>query len=255
MEKYHLYVIVAFMLGVCIKLYDDYTDFENLKIPRLHIDIFRMMIFILNTILTLGDYRFSFVPILAVIGSYIADSMKTQSFVKYMNHFIKYTIETFKNSSIWNKLSNLFKQIINEKYKIDVTEKFTNAINDNHWIVYMISSIICIIFSFLFNPKQLELRLITQINIISLLACILFNLFEPYLFPEECSDAKILSRIYGSCIIFLVIIYGNNFVDYEPINYIISYSVLGYISMSSITMSIYKYLENKKNNDELKNVS
>ena len=251
MEKYKLYVIVAFMLGICIKLYDDYTDFEDIKIPRIYIETFRMMIFMLNTILTMGDYRFSFIPILAVISSYIADMIKSAEFVKYMNNFIKNSLNLLKTTKLWKKLPNRLKQVVNEKLEIDVTESFKDAINDYHWIVYMISSIICIIFSFIFNPIQLSFGLVTKVNILTLFACILFNLFEPYIFPEECSDAKIISRAFSSCFIIGVIIYGNRFIQFEDINYIISYSVLGYIIISAVTMCIYKYLDNKKKFDKV----
>ena len=106
MEKYHIYVIIAFLLGICIKLYDDFTDFENLKIPTFHTDILKMMIFMLNTIISIYDYRFSFIPIFAVLSSYVADKLKNTFINEFINKSLEKSIEHFKNTKIWNKLDS-----------------------------------------------------------------------------------------------------------------------------------------------------
>lgn len=244
MEKYHIYVIIAFFLGICIKLYDDYTDFEDLNIPPFYIDILKMLIYILNTVLTLYDYRFSFIPIFAVLASYMADKLKKTKFTITMTDILKKNLNSLKKSTIFNKAIT---DIINNK--LDITS-YTNksvGINDHFWDIYMICSMICIIMAFILNPSQLSLKLITSSNMIAVIICLIFNVTEPFLFPEDYGDAKILSRIFCVLIIILMISFGHKIVNMGDINYIISYSVLAYLSMSVISMYIYEY---KCNNDK-----
>jgi hypothetical protein len=241
MTKYYIYIIVAFILGICIKLYDDFTDFDNIQIPSIYTDTLKMLIFMMNTIVTLYDYRFSFIPIFAVLASYAADKLKDTFINEFVNNFLVTCISKFKQTNIWEKLNDDMKDMINYKTQIGDYNDYKNAINDNHWNVYMISSIVAILFAIILNPSQLSLQLINIINGMTILLCIGFNVIEPYIFPEENSDAKIYSRLLCTLFIIGVILFGNNIMTFYDINYIISFSVLGYISTSVISMYIYRY--------------
>lgn len=252
MSKYHIYILVAFILGICIKLYDDFTDFDNIEIPSFYIDILKMLIFLLNTIITLYDYRFSFIPILAVLSSYLADKLKKTSFNDYMIKKIDVCLKYIQNTKLWNKLTpKIQSMIINHT---NDEEQFKNAINDNHWHVYMIASFITILLAIILNPSQLSFSLINMVNVLSIAMCIGFNTFEPYIFPEENSDAKIVGRIFCSLFIVAIILFGNSIIRFAEINYIISYSVLGYITTSVISMYIYRYKSNQKLKDMTKTI-
>ena len=244
MSKYHIYILVAFILGICIKLYDDFTDFDNLSVPSIYVDTLKMLIFLLNTVITLYDYRFSFIPIFAVLSSYLADKLKYTYFNNFMKEIINKFIEYFKNSKLWNKLNPKLHFIVTEH--IDDKSIFKDAINDNHWNVYMISSFVAILLAIVLDPTQLSLDLINLINTITIMLCIGFNTLEPYVFPEENSDAKIIGRLLCTLFIIGVILFGNNIIPFANINYIISYSVLGYIITSVISMYIYRYNSDEK---------
>ena len=252
MLKYHIYILVAFILGISIKLYDDFTDFENLKIPSIYVDVLKMLIFMLNTIITLYDYRFSFIPIFAVLSSYLADKLRNTYFNDFMKQLTDNTIEYFKNSKLWNKLTPRLQSIVIKHQNGDKT--FKDAINDNHWNVYMISSFIAILLAIILDPSQLSLSLVNLINTLTIAMCIGFNTFEPYIFPEENSDGKIIGRLCCSLFIIGIILFGNNILPFDQINYIISYSVLGYISTSVVSMYIYRYKSNKKLKDVTKTI-
>jgi hypothetical protein len=255
MDKYQspvfFYILVAFILGICIKLYDDFTDFDNLNIPSIHTDTLKMLIFMLNTIVTLYDYRFSFIPIFAVLASYVADKLKKTFVNDFVHKFLETSITKFKETTLWDKLNTDIKTMIDYKSHIGNYNDYKNAINDNQWNVYMISSIIAILLAIILNPSQLSLQLINLINAITIALCIGFNIVEPYIFPEEDSDAKIYSRLFCSLFIVGIILFGNYIIPFYDINYIISFSVLGYISTSVISMYIYRY----KTTDELEKIS
>ncbi len=251
MSKYRIYILVAFILGICIKLYDDFKDFDNLEIPSIHTDILKMLILMLNTIVTLYDYRFSFIPITAVLASYIADKLKDTFVNEFVNKSLEKSIEYFKNTFIWDTLNPDMKQMINNKSKMGNYNDYKNAINDNFWDVYMISSAIAIIFAVILNPSQLGHQLINLINFSTIGLCVGFNIIEPYIFPEENSIEKIYGRSFFTIIIIAIILFGNYFIPFFEINYIISYSVLGYISTSIISMYTYRF----KTNDKLEKVS
>jgi hypothetical protein len=128
---------------------------------------------------------------------------------------------------------------------------YKNAINDNFWDVYMIAGFIIMIFSIILNPSQFGYQLINLINFITIGLCVGFNIVEPYIFPEENSIEKIYGRSFFTLFVIGIILFGNYFIPFFDINYIISYSVLGYISTSVISMYTFRF----KTNDKLKEIS
>jgi hypothetical protein len=251
MAIYHIYIFVAFILGVSIKLYDDFKDFDNLEIPTIYTDILKMLVLVLNTIITLYDYRFSFIPISAVLASYIADKLKDTFVNEFVNKSLEKSIKYFKSTFIWNTLNPNVKQMINNKSNMGNYNDYKNAINDNFWDVYMIAGFIIMIFSIILNPSQFGYQLINLINFITIGLCVGFNIVEPYIFPEENSIEKIYGRSFFTLFVIGIILFGNYFIPFFDINYIISYSVLGYISTSVISMYTFRF----KTNDKLKEIS
>jgi hypothetical protein len=225
--EYSLNMVLSFLFGIFLKIYDDIID-NKLNLNIYYVDILKYFVITLFSIIFYND----------VIFAIIYFELTTLSLM--MDKYYTSKLEISKDTN---------------------EQKDLCALNDNIWVYSCILSGCFVVYHIFMNLNKIKDIQLSDYKNITFLVNIIINFFiitlDIYFTPEHASDKKLYARIVVFILLSVFVYYMSSFSDYiYEGNYSIMLMNIGFLigSISFLTLDkfcVFNNLKNKENNHEV----
>jgi hypothetical protein len=222
--EYSFNLILCFLVGISIKIYDDITD-NKLNVDIYYVELLKYFLITLFSIIFYNDVVFSTLFFVMACSSLLMDK--------------------FYTSKLENSKDN------NEQ------QDFT-CFNDNLWVYSLMLSGVAIIYHIFMNLNKMgDIQLFDYKNItffINIIINLIIVIADIYYTPEHASDNKLNARICVIILLSIFVYYMTNFSDYiYEGNYGIMLMNISVLlgSISFLTLDKFHVFDSLKNTENI----